>query len=385
MPRIPTVIAGVATGAVLAVALTACGGVDEAACDRSAPHDIGLVAGALATQPHGALPAEVADLLTKAATSNGDITIVVPSGTPEVMGTVSLGSKANDASVCASQQHANVEAVSGYAEALVPTSEEADFLGAIAAASRGLRPSPLGIVVVGSGLQSVDPMNFALGQLLYADPGAVAADLAERGLLPDLGGATVYWFGMGDTASEAQSPLTVSARRNLEAVWSAVIAAAQGELVLAGRPLAGDAPSGSPAVTPVPVRPEPTKDDWAKPIVLRDSDLSFRFDTAEFLHPERAAAVLTAVAGSIVANGEVVTVTGVTSRDGATDNAADLRLGLLRADRVIAELVALGVPRALLKADSRGHEWCGFVEETSPAVASANRKVILTSPGVPLC
>ncbi|MFT2543046.1 hypothetical protein ACMWP9_34105, partial [Escherichia coli] len=79
-------------------------------------------------------------------------------------------------------------------------------------AARDLGSKPMGVVVLGSGLQTTDPLNFAGTGLLYADPAQVVSDLSSRNLLPkDLNGVTVYWSGMGDTAG-AQQPLTVPAR-----------------------------------------------------------------------------------------------------------------------------------------------------------------------------
>ena len=56
----------------------------------------------------------------------------------------------------------------------------------------------MGVLVIGSGLQTTDPLNFAASGVLYADPAQVVSDLTSRGLLPnDLKGVTVYWAGHG--------------------------------------------------------------------------------------------------------------------------------------------------------------------------------------------
>jgi outer membrane protein OmpA-like peptidoglycan-associated protein len=134
-----------------------------------------------------------------------------------------------------------------------------------------------------------------------------------------------------------------------------------------------------------------TKTDWSRPVVIRNSELLFTKDTADFADPAAAQKVLAQLVPTIEQNGKVVTVTGTASKDQATDNTADTALSLRRADAVKAALVALGVPSSLLQTAGVGFEWCGFRPETdasgrySDALAEQNRSVILTSAGVGLC
>ena len=201
---------------------------------------------------------------------------------------------------------------------------------------------------------------------------------------------TVYWSGMGDVAG-AQQPLTVPARSNLEAIWSAVVKAAGGTLSLLPEPASGSAAPSLPAVTPVTVEAVSTKTDWTHPVVIRNSDLLFTKDTADFSDPAAAQKVLATLVPAIEQNGKPVTITGTASKDQATSNSADTALSLRRADAVKAALVGLGVPAALLQTAGVGFEWCGWKSETdatgrySDALAEQNRTVILTSAGVGLC
>nr|WP_249776543.1 OmpA family protein [Leifsonia sp. C5G2] len=361
------------------------------ACDQSAKRNLGVVAGSTANAPAVALPASASATLEAAGKTNGSVTVVVPSGTPQVMGTTALGSSAQDAIVCQNDQRTKLTQITSYIDGLKATAPEVDFLGAIDQAARDLGSKPMGVVVIGSGLQTTDPLNFAGTGLLYADPAQVVSDLSSRNLLPkDLKGVTVYWSGMGDTAG-AQQPLTVPARSNLEAIWSAVVTAAGGTLSLLPEPASGSAPAGLPAVTPVAVEAVATKTDWSRPVVIRNSELLFTKDTADFTDPAAAQKVLAQLVPTIEQNGKVVTVTGTASKDQATDNSADTALSLRRADAVKAALVSLGVPSALLQTAGVGFEWCGFRPETdasgrySDALAEQNRSVILTSAGVGLC
>lgn len=389
----PRLLAAAAAVVALCAGLTACTSATASgqACDQSAKRNLGVVAGSTANAPAVALPASASATLEAAGKTNGSVTVVVPSGTPQVMGTTALGSSAQDAIVCQNDQRTKLTQITSYIDGLKATVPEVDFLGAIDQAARDLGSKPMGVVVLGSGLQTTDPLNFAGTGLLYADPAQVVSDLSARNLLPkDLNGVTVYWSGMGDTAG-AQQPLTVPARSNLEAIWSAIVKAAGGTLSLLPEPASGSAPSGLPAVTPVAVEAVATKTDWSRPVVIRNSELLFTKDTADFADPAAAQKVLAQLVPTIEQNGKVVTVTGTASKDQATDNTADTALSLRRADAVKAALVSLGVPSSLLQTAGVGFEWCGFRPETdasgrySDALAEQNRSVILTSAGVGLC
>ncbi len=319
------------------------------------------------------------------------MTVVVPSGTPQVMGTTLLGSTAQDAVVCQNDQRTKLAQVTSYINSLKAANPQVDFLQAIDQAARNLGNHPMGVLVTGSGLQTTDPLDFAASGILYANPAQVVADLRSRGLLPtDLKGVTVYWSGMGDVAG-AQAQLTIPARSNLAAVWTAIVQAAGGTLSLLPEPAAGPAVAGLPAVSAVPVQAVQTKTDWTHPIVIRNSDLLFVKDTATFADPAKAQAVLSQLVPSIVQNGQAVTITGTASKDQATNNTADLALSRTRADAVKAALVTLGVPASLLSTAGVGYDWCGWKSETdasghySDALAEQNRSVVLTSPGVGLC
>ena len=389
----PRLLVSAAAVLALCAGLTACTSATASgqACDQSAKRNLGVVAGSTANAPTVTLPASASATLEAAGKTNGSVTVVVPSGTPQVMGTTALGSSAQDAIVCQNDQRTKLTQITSYIDGLKASAPEVDFLEAIDQAARDLGKDPMGVVVIGSGLQTTDPLNFAGTGLLYADPAQVVADLTSRNLLPsDLKGVTVYWSGMGDTAG-AQQPLTVPARSNLEAIWSKVIAAAGGTLSLLPEPASGGAAAGLPAVTPVTVEAVATKTDWSRPVVIRNSELLFRKDTAEFADAAAAQKVLAELVPTIEQNGKVVTITGTASKDQATDNTADTALSQRRAEAVKAAFVALGVPAALLQTAGVGFQWCGFRPETdasghySDALAEQNRSVVLTSAGVGLC
>lgn len=386
-------IVAAASAIALCAGLTACSSATTAggACDQGNKRNLGVVAGSTANAPATVVPDSAHAQLEAVGKSNGSVTVVVPAGSPQAMGTTSLGSTAQDAVVCENDQRGKLAQITGYLAGLKADTPQVDFLGAIDQAARNLGSDPMGVLVIGSGLQTTDPLDFAGSGLLYADPAQVVSDLTSRGLLPTgLKGVTVYWSGMGDTAGD-QQPLTIPARSNLAAVWTAVVKAAGGTLSLLPEPASGAAAPGLPAVTPVPVEAVATKTDWTHPIVIRNSELHFTKNTANFSDPAAARQVLAGLVPAIEQNGQTITVTGTASKDRATDNAADTALSLRRADAVKAQLVALGVPATQLTTAGVGYEWCGWTAETdaggtySDALAEQNRSVVLSSPGVPLC
>ena len=391
--RFPLRIIGpIVAAGLVAVALAACSSSSGAGtCSQTNKRNIGVVAGSTANEPATQLSTSATAQLKAAGQTNGSVTIVVPSGKPQAMGTTLLGSTANDAIVCRSDQSNKLTQVTGYINGLKASTGEVDFLDSIDQAARNLGHDSMGVLVVGSGLQTVDPLNFAVQGLLTADPQQVAADLKSKGELPkDLQGVTVYWSGLGDVAGP-QQPLTITARSNLEAIWAAIVKAAGGTLSVLPEPASGAAATGLPAVTTVPVPAAATKTDWSHPIVVRDSDLLFVKNTATFSQPATAQQVLAGLVPAIEQNGQTVTITGTASKDQATSNASDLVLSKQRADAVKQALVTLGVPPSLLVTAGVGHDWCGFKPETdatgtySDALAAQNRSVILTSAGVGLC
>jgi outer membrane protein OmpA-like peptidoglycan-associated protein len=387
------VCVAIAAALSLGAGLTACASATAAgaSCDQSQKRNMGVVAGSTANAPVTSLPSSAVAQLEAVGKSNGSVTVVVPSGSPQVMGTTVIGSTAQDAVVCQNDQRTKLTQITAYINGLKASAPEVDFLGSIDQAARNLGSNPMGVLVVGSGLQTTDPLNFSASGVLYADHAQVVSDLQSRGLLPtDLKGVTVYWSGMGDVAG-AQKPLTIPARSNLAAIWTAIVKAAGGTLSLLPEPASGAAASGLPSVSAVPVDAVQTKTDWTHPIVIRNSDLLFTKDTATFSDPAKAQSVLGELVPSIEQNGQQVTITGTASKDQATSNTADTALSLKRADAVKAALVQLGVPSGLLTTAGVGYDWCGWKSETdasgkySDALAEQNRSVILTSAGVSLC
>jgi len=193
--------------------------------------------------------------LEDAVESQSYLSIVVADGGPSIIGEKNLIIEGGNGPARKQSKLANRQEVEDGILGAQADDEEVDLLTALDLASRTVRSentSPSTIVVVESGLSTLPPLDFTQEGMLGADPQDVVASLEKQDALPDLEGIDVVWQGMGDIAPP-QQPLSNGQRSNLQAIWEAVIAAAEGRLVIEEHPLTEAGQEGLPAVTPVPV------------------------------------------------------------------------------------------------------------------------------------
>ena len=215
-----------------------------------------------------------------------------------------------------------------------------DLLASMAAASR-ITSGPATLILVSSGLTTAG--GFDLRQVGWdADPATVAAELENRGLLPDLRGWTIVFSGLGDTAGR-QPSLPLPQRATLTAYWIAICHATGAVRCVIDDTPRPDLPSRSTA--PVPIVPVPQVSSVQGPhhsnrTIVPAEDL-FAFGSAK-LGPgtDRILAPLAAQARAWHLH---VSITGQASPDGGSD-AYNASLSGYRALAVRARLVALGVP-----------------------------------------
>jgi outer membrane protein OmpA-like peptidoglycan-associated protein len=159
-----------------------------------------------------------------------------------------------------------------------------------------------------------------------------------------------------------------------------VVETAGGEVLLEERPLAEETVVGLPDVSVVPVPAGPAC--VGATIELTGADVAFQPDSAEFVDAAAARAVLEPIAEQLVETAATATLTGTTADVGPIEG--QRALGLSRAQAVLDELVALGVPASALTAVGLGSEFTGHVTDHDaagnllPGPAAANRKVIIT-------
>jgi len=382
-------------------AMAACAAVAVAAgvagCGEAAapvePHGAAaFVIGARSNMPAPRLDGQALAVLDDVVENQSYVSIVVADGEPSVIGEKDLIVEgANDVARDQSRRKNRQEVENGILGAKADD-EEVDLLTSLELAARTIRSkqtTPNTIVVVDSGLSTVAPLDFTQEGMLEADPGEVVRSLTDQGSLPDLNGIEVIWQGMGDTAAP-QEPLSNGQRKNLKAIWSAILEAAGSLLTSEEHPLTKPGLEDLPPVTPVPLSNDPECAPGS--IVLSGAAVAFLPDSAEFLDPSAARAVLAPIAKQLLAAaGVTVTLTGTTADVG--DVPGRIELSQRRAEAVMRVLAELGVPESSMTAVGVGSEFSGFIPDhnpdgsLSPGAAAQNRKVIIapSRPDVLIC
>jgi outer membrane protein OmpA-like peptidoglycan-associated protein len=357
-----------------------------AGCSDTGPGDpqgaASFVIGARSNMPAPRLDGQALAVLEEAVENQSYVSMVVADGEPSVIGEKDLLIEgANDVAREQSKQENRQEVEQGILAAKADD-EEVDLLTALDLAARTVRSTnttPSTIVVVDSGLSTVPPLDFTREGMLGADPQDVVDNLKAQDALPDLSDLAVVWQGMGDTAPP-QEPLSNGRRKNLQAIWAAILAAAGTRLEIEEHPLTQTGVERLPRVTPVPL-PEP--ECTAGSVTLTAADVAFEPDSAEFLDEAAAREVLTPLADQLAAvDGVTVTLTGTTVD--LDDLQGQLDLSRRRAQAVLELLAELGVPESSMTAEGVGSRFPGYVPDRNPdrsldpAAAAQNRKVIVT-------
>lgn len=188
---------------------------------------------------------------------------------------------------------------------------ESDLLGAlgVAAASFTHEDSDKRIYVLSNGLQTAGQINFATDFPSLANNEATVESLRSQNALPDLKGADVSWFGLGQVDGIHQKTLNQQSLDALEDFWTRAISASGGTLSKTVRqitykePLQGSIPQS--AVTGVA--------DACIVTLNEDSGFSFKADQAIFINEsvslKAAENVITELAANPNCSG-ALTVTG---------------------------------------------------------------------------
>ena len=357
-----------------------------AACGKStvtAPDAIVIVPSATANEPAPELSADNRSLLENAAATStqADAYVVNPTtGQPTEVpltprradGQVEYGPRRGyllDQNMTRVGQLLQEQAASG----------PFDLLDMIASAVRVTSP-PGTLLILSSGLSTAG--GFDLRQVGWdADPSSIAAQLKQRGLLPDLAGWRVIFSGLGDTAGR-QPALPLPQQTTLASYWMAICRAAGAAACQTDETTRPDPPSRS--TTPVPVVPVPVVLSVRGPNgatgVSVPSDELFAFDSAVLL--PGADAILGPLAAKARSGHLLVTVTGYASPDGGSA-AYNLALSRARALAVRARLVALGLPPGQitrvtgLGTDGKTSQACDVAGQFDEAVCAQLRRVVV--------
>ncbi len=254
-----------------------------------------------------------------------------------------------------------------------------DLLSMIASAVRVTSP-PGTLLIISSGLSTAGGFDLRLVGW-DANPSSVAAQLKQRGLLPDLAGWRVIFSGLGDTAGR-QPPLPLPQQTTLVSYWMAICRAAGAAACQTDQTTRPDPPSRS--TTPVPVVPVPAVLSVRGPNgatgVSVPGDELFAFGSATLL--PGADAILAPLAAKARSGHLLVTVTGYASPDGGSA-AYNLALSRARALAVRARLVALGLPSGQitrvtgLGTDGKTTQACDVAGQFDEAVCAQLRRVVV--------
>lgn len=327
---------------VLAVALlaTAC-----AVPQNPPPLTIAVTATAAEPAPWGPVLAERAlDHAVRAVQRGGGQVSVVSGGHVE---TVDLTAMRDENEVEQDRETARATVTASLPrleQVLVSARPGADGLDLLATYRRALEASASGatVLLVSSGLQTADPLNFRVLGWGF-DIAAVVADLVGRGLVPDASGRHVQFLGLG-VVHGTQPLLALPNAAKVVALWQALCQASNAASCTV---LTDDLPRRGPVSDqPVPLVPVTVTPTACAGSVSVPDAVSFGPNSAVLL--PTADAVLVPVAEELrrCPAGRQATFTGHTAQvPGGGDGQA---LSVRRAEAIRARLAQLGVPAFVL-------------------------------------
>lgn len=342
-------------------------------CPQPPPPPVAIAVGARANSPAPALPPEVRRLVAEAMIGCGEITVVRVDGRPSVAGSAVFSTAARTEQNFRIDQENFLAHVTGMLGAARAQHPEANVLGALSLAADAAGPGGT-VVLIDSGVQTTDPIDFRENDLPSRRPQAIADALRRDGLLPDLGERSVILSGVGYTAAP-QGALDDRNSAFVVDLWREIVAASGGE-----DPVVLPEPNTAEAITddpPVGVVDFPIGEIHlacnALSVLPDDGEVGFIPDEAEFRDPGAARAVLRRFAGFLDDNpGATVDIQGFVAHYGAGD------LSQRRADRVKQELVALGVRHSIT---ATGLGWGPYPDATAPPdprYDQLNRRVVIS-------
>ncbi|MFC5061543.1 hypothetical protein [Actinomycetospora atypica] len=222
------------------------------------------------------------------------------------------------------------------------TGGEPSLLSALGDASR---TDAATVVVLSAGLAPGDGWDMRVAGW-DVPPTTIAADLAVRGLLPDLRGRDVVLSGLGRTTG-LQPDLGVREQTALRADWLAVCAAtgarcAVDDGVRPTRPPLAKRPGPVVAVPQVTSVAGPSSTEISLP-----SNLLFAPDSCTLLDPAGATVLLRGAAGRLRSAADTATISGRTAPAGPGDG---VELATCRAAAVAGLLRSSGVPDTAITA-----------------------------------
>lgn len=330
---------------------------------------VALVVGARSNSPAPALTSAVATVLNSAVDASKTVTLVRLDGQPKIVfsqapvpGGTALSRDRNRQEYLTTLNRilAGTAQAATDIRAQVP---QADVLDALALAASTV---PVGgdVIVMDSGLQTTEPLDFRTG-LLSDDPQPIVELLRQVGELPDLHGRHVYFTGLGWTASP-QPQLSIADRSKVIKIWNQIAKAAGASCVAIDQAVsAKSAIPGLPPVALVSPPPLPTSIVSCSVVRLGDSNhLGFILNSATFSDPAAARMTVRQLADLILRTDESIGLTGSTSSEGSDHY--NYLLSLNRANAVKNLLIQFGVPPSHITTKGDGAHLPGRVNDVGP-------------------
>jgi hypothetical protein len=191
----------------------------------------------------------------------------------------------------------------------IKTVPESNLLKAlsIAADQLTITSGPRKIFVLGNGIQTAGAIEMQTQGSFPKSP-TTATLLAKRlkasGELPDLNGAEVYWYGLGQVDGENQA-LSESAATSLTSFWKQVIELAHGNLV----EVYGQVGAGSPHPQAIPATSIEIPE--CKTRLYESDGVEFKPDSASFTNKKQAIAAAKRISANFKNKGcDEIAVTG---------------------------------------------------------------------------
>lgn len=266
---------------------------------------------------------------------------------------------------------------------------EVDTLESLRLAVRALASAPEDskkiIIVLDTGLSTAGIIDFR-NNLISAEPAVITEKAVQMDAVPDFGGITVKWQGIGDVASPQQN-LTPAQANNLKAIWEQIIVSGNGQFQDVGIVSDSEEPEKEyPEVSVVELPQEATISfdpaesvNFDEPRFISEEQVQFVGDSDEYKDPDKAESVLRPVAEYMVQNtGFSLLLAGTTAGDNNSEYTIDL--SMRRAERVKATLVSLGAGESSISTIGLGcaDPWhIPGAGTGSSKAACQNRKVVL--------
>jgi OmpA-OmpF porin, OOP family len=341
-------------------------------CPPPAAAGLAIAVGARANSPQPVVPSAVGTRIVAAMRACRKITVIRVDGRPSVAGSLTFSTAAR------TQQNLNIDqaAFLDRVKELIATARarqpEANVLQALSVAA-GAAGNGGTVVLIDSGVQTSDPLDFRKNNLTSRRPAAVVDALKQQHLLPDLSGRSLILAALGYTAAP-QDALQDKNRAFLLDLWRGIVVAAGARNPqILEEPNTNASAVSSPAVSVVrfpTAAIHPLCDTLS---VLPDSgEVGFVTNAANFRNPTAASTVLGKLAGFLLQNPTArVRIEGFVAHYGAGD------LSQRRADRVKQELMALGAANPIT---AQGMGWGPYPNTAAPPDTrydSLNRQVTI--------